>query len=194
LTSQENKGILKIEGLRSGKKTLPWQKHPSYLDRVTLRVALSPFWPLFQPISNWDHGIQVRVRLSSRAFKYRFVLHFHAIVVDPFVRIADHQGRALGLNHRALRQSALNLLQNLIDGVRVLDAPALVEVRAVKQYLRADGRKSHGCASGVYHDELIGRKEPNLDGPRPLASLDLKKIAPDFPEAIGKERQELPPF
>lgn len=33
-----------VEGLRSGTKTLPWHKHPSVLDRVTLRVALSSFW------------------------------------------------------------------------------------------------------------------------------------------------------
>jgi hypothetical protein len=194
LTPEENKGILDIEGLRSGKKTLPWQKHPSYLDRVTLRVALSLFRSLFQPIPDWNHGIQVCVRLSSRAFKNRLVLHFNPIVVDSFAWIAHNQGRTFRLNQRALRQGALNLLQNLIDGVGVLDASAVVKVRPMKQYLRADGRESHGCAGGVYLVQLIGSKEPNPDSPWPLARLDIKKIAADFFQAIGKERQELPPF
>jgi len=89
-----------VEGLRSGTKTLPWHKHPSVLDRVTLRVALSSFGLLLQSIANRDYGIEIRIWLSAAAFKHRLIVDQHPVVVPPLVGIADNHRRTRGTNHR----------------------------------------------------------------------------------------------
>jgi hypothetical protein len=81
---------MNIEGLRSGTKTLPWQKHPSVLDRVTLRVALSYFGLLLQSIANWDYRIEICIRFPATAFKHRFIVHQYPIAILSHLGIADH--------------------------------------------------------------------------------------------------------
>ena len=90
LTSlRKERSIISVEGLRSGTKTLPWQKHPSVLDRVTLRVALSSFGLLLQSIANWDDRIEVCIRFPAAAFKHRFIVHQYPVAIHSLVGIAD---------------------------------------------------------------------------------------------------------
>jgi hypothetical protein len=82
---------MNVEGLRSGTKTLPWHKHPLHLDRVTLRVALSSFGLLLQPIANRDYRIEFCIRFPAAAFKHRFIAHQYPVVIHSLVGIADHR-------------------------------------------------------------------------------------------------------
>lgn len=82
--------IKNVEGLRSGTKTLPWHKHPSLLDRATLRVALSSFRLLLQPIAIRDYGIEVCVRFPATAFEHRLVVHQVPPMIQSLVGIADN--------------------------------------------------------------------------------------------------------
>lgn len=78
-----------VEGLRSGTKTLPWHKHPSVIDRATLRVALSSFGLLFQSVALRDHRIKVSIGVPPAAFEYGLIIHQLSPMVEPPVGISD---------------------------------------------------------------------------------------------------------
>ena len=155
--------VSKVEG--QGTQTLPWHKHPSVFDRVTLRVALSSFGLLLQSIANrGDYGYRYSHMVVCRCIQtppHRS--HQHPVVVPPLVGIADnHRGTGEGGTNRIGRKRTLNLFENPDRLYRRFNTPALVQMGTVEQNLRAQSREPHGDSGFVYLSDLVGVKKPTF--------------------------------
>ena len=106
-------------------------------------------------IASRNNGQELGMRLFAVALEDGFVTYCSAVFVDSRRRTDKHSSPAWRDIGR-IAECDRNHLQHFVDGILIFDAPAVVEMPAVEQNFRDDGRQLLLLALGIHLNELGG--------------------------------------